>query len=72
MLVLLESLITHSAICAKMMLFRVRAKGKELKKKKRRIKNYRMESGGRDETRGTLKSWKLLHKRKAQQRNFFR
>lgn len=31
-----------------------------------------MENGGRDETRGTLKSWKLLHKRKAQQRNFFR
>lgn len=37
MLVLLESLITPGAICAEMMLFRVRAKGEVVEKE--RIKN---------------------------------
>lgn len=67
MLVLLESLITPGAICAEMMLFCVRAKGKEKLRKKRELKTsgYEEEVGVRPS--GILKSWKLLHKRKAQQ-----
>lgn len=41
------------------------------RKRKGELKTRGWRAGGRDETRGTLKSWKLLHKRKAQQRNFF-